>query len=693
MNALELHEYTNAIKLNKMIHSDLINATEKSQLTKYKKQIANRQVCVYYKFARDCYGVGNHGRVFANNSLSLQSFRKEIRHTLAEEFYIDIDIVNAHPNFLQQLCVQHKWEHKYLAHYIEKRERVLNELQKHYKITADVAKNSILTIINGGEGLEDTHSFIVEFKKEMKAVRDNLMNAEPDLVKYVNDKRRKKSSNLSGTVISIKLCDIENTILMSMLDFFRSKQLIVGVLVFDGLMVEKNDIINDDLLNECCKYVNEKLGWTIKLAIKPMKMGFDLSIFDKEDYDNVKKRFEIDIAKVNQSDLFIRCIGDEINLINTTSLKHTYNNWWCYYNGERKKFLKLWLEDPTIRTYEKVDFLPYPRICSDDTFNLFTGLAGSKLRYEEEGDIEPVLLHIKKLTGNDEASFMYFMKWLADMIQNPGKLNGVAIVFKSEQGAGKNIFLDFFGNKILGKEYFFSTCEFERLVGTFANGRKNKILINMDETSGKESFSLSEKIKSFITEETLKYEQKGIDSITMNNFARWIFTTNNETPIKIELSDRRFVVFECDSSVCKNTKYFKDLAEAFNDDQIACSFYKALMSIDLSNFDPINDRPITEVYKDIQQVNVPDLFYFLDYYINSFNLQTYFIATSAILDSYKNFCEKNGYKVIHPNPRSLGRALGKIKGFEEGRTSNHRGFNLNPQKVREFINTKFSNDV
>jgi hypothetical protein len=688
MNTLGLKEYTNAIKLNKLIHSDLINKTEKAQLTKYKKQIANRQVSVYYEFARDCYGVGNHGRIFANNSLSLQSFRKEIRHTLAEEFYVDIDIVNAHPNFLQQLCEQHKWEHKCLAQYIEKREEVLNELHNHYSITVDNAKKSILTIINGGEGLDDSHEFISKFKKEMKAVRDNLMNAEQDLVKYVNDKRRKKTTNLGGSVISIKLCDIENSILMSMMDFFRSKQLTIGVLVFDGLMLEKNHLINDDLLDECCEYVNEKLGWRIKLAIKPMTMGFDLSIFDKEDYDNVKKQFEIDVAKVNQSDMFIRCIGEEITLITPAKLKHTYNNLWCYYNGERKKFLKLWLDDPTIRTYEKVDFLPYPRICSDDTFNLFTGLEGSKLRCKE-GDIDHVLLHIKKLTGNNEASFMYFMKWLADMVQRPGKLNGVAVVFKSEQGAGKNIFLDFFGNKILGKEYFFSTCEFERLVGTFANGRKNKILINMDETSGKESFSLSEKIKSFITEETLKYEQKGIDSITLNNFARWIFTTNNDTPIKIELSDRRFVVFECDSSVCKNTKYFKELASVFNDDQVACSFYKALMDIDLSDFDPINDRPITEVYKDIQGVNIPDLFYFVDFYMNSFGDADVEVYPSNVYPKYKQFCEQNGYKFVYTSVSTLSRALNKIDGF----VSDHNGFErilkISPPKIRDYLKTKF----
>jgi len=44
------------------------------------------------------------GRVYANKSLSLGSIRKEVRHTLAKEKYVDIDIENCHPIILKQLC-------------------------------------------------------------------------------------------------------------------------------------------------------------------------------------------------------------------------------------------------------------------------------------------------------------------------------------------------------------------------------------------------------------------------------------------------------------------------------------------------------------------------------------------------------------------------------------------------------------
>jgi parallel beta-helix repeat protein len=44
------------------------------------------------------------GRMFAKGALSLQSFPRAIRATLAHSFYYDIDMVNAHPVILSHLC-------------------------------------------------------------------------------------------------------------------------------------------------------------------------------------------------------------------------------------------------------------------------------------------------------------------------------------------------------------------------------------------------------------------------------------------------------------------------------------------------------------------------------------------------------------------------------------------------------------
>ncbi len=117
--------------LNKLISSDLLNTvqrtignktfeSEKQQLQMLNKLIKNNKLKVTYK--RPKYGLG---RVYPNKSLSLCSLRRKIRRTLAVGNYVDIDIANAHPEILNQLCVHNNIKTKYLNHYVSNREKIL----------------------------------------------------------------------------------------------------------------------------------------------------------------------------------------------------------------------------------------------------------------------------------------------------------------------------------------------------------------------------------------------------------------------------------------------------------------------------------------------------------------------------------------------------------------------------------------
>ena len=65
---------------------------------KYLSKSANGTIKTKYKQN------ASFGRFYAVGSLSLQSMPREIRHTIATEFYVDIDIKNAHPVILAHLC-------------------------------------------------------------------------------------------------------------------------------------------------------------------------------------------------------------------------------------------------------------------------------------------------------------------------------------------------------------------------------------------------------------------------------------------------------------------------------------------------------------------------------------------------------------------------------------------------------------
>jgi len=67
---------------------------------KYFKYFLNGEATVFYKPGRGL----NSGRLYANGGLSLQSIKRRIRHTVAGDLYDDVDMVNAHPTILAQLC-------------------------------------------------------------------------------------------------------------------------------------------------------------------------------------------------------------------------------------------------------------------------------------------------------------------------------------------------------------------------------------------------------------------------------------------------------------------------------------------------------------------------------------------------------------------------------------------------------------
>ena len=302
-----------------------------------------------------------------------------------------------------------------------------------------------------------------------------------------------------------------------------------------------------------------------------------------------------------------------------------------------KEFFQIWRKDNEMRTNNRCDFCPFPKLQDSNTFNLFRGLKGA--RYDNEGvsfdKIEDTFLrHIRILAGDQETlnpkeslePYEYLLRYLAHAVQFPGELPMVAILEKGVQGTGKSLFYSQFGRQIIGKEYTLSTAHLKDIVGKHSQIQQ-KLFVVMDEIAGKAGFAEKEKLKNIISDDVVSWEQKYKDTIQINNCARFIFTANGATPVSIELGDRRFVVFQC-SSWAKNlpeekrTDYFNKLYSAFEDPRYVKSFYDYLRDFDLTlperlqkngskiQFKPKNNRPFTKSYCDIQSVHIPTPYYY-----------------------------------------------------------------------------------
>jgi hypothetical protein len=319
------------------------------------------------------------------------------------------------------------------------------------------------------------------------------------------------------------------------------------------------------------------------------------------DYSYVKRVFEKNHAKLMTPICYIE-EEEEVAMRDESSLKKAYRNIYCMRKDAKSRFIDIWIDDPFIKTYKRLDFCPPPLKCPSNVYNMWKGFHIDKVESESSGDIEVFKEHCRLLTGYNEACYDYLIKWLAQLVQEPGKLIGIALIFISKEGAGKNIFLDHL-MKILGPEYYFETASPDKdLFGRFSNGRKYKLVINLDETQSKDTFANSEVLKNMITSEHFNYEQKGVDPVKLRNVSRLIFTTNNLLCAKITDSTRRYVIFEVSNRRIGDKAYFKALSKYMEDIRNQKAIMEYLRTVDISTTNWIQDRPLTDTYETLRSV-------------------------------------------------------------------------------------------
>ena len=254
-----------------------------------------------------------------------------------------------------------------------------------------------------------------------------------------------------------------------------------------------------------------------------------------------------------------------------------------------------------------------------NNYNLYTGLRAASVEASTESThyIGFVINHMKIMVNHDLPSFAYLLKWCAQRVQQPGKRPKVALTFRGAQGCGKGIFWEWFGEHVIGPQYYFGTSGMRDLTGNFNEGLANKLLIFLDETKTSDMFRDAEELKRLIDAPTLKINRKHAPLMTLNNCAGWVFASNNDIVQKVEQGDRRNVAFECSSEKKCNTEYFMRLGDLMKDERVARAMYDYLMAVDLGDFHPERDRPQTELYEDLKEACAPTEVQFIEWMIEN----------------------------------------------------------------------------
>jgi hypothetical protein len=140
---------------------------------------------------------------------------------------------------------------------------------------------------------------------------------------------------------------------------------------------------------------------------------------------------------------------------------------------------------------------------------------------------------------------------------------------------------------------------------------QNKRLVLVNEMSStRDNFrSNFDKIKSYITDDTLLIEPKGRDAYQINNISNFLLFTNHRDAIIVEESDRRYAVFEMSTCRKGDWAYWKTLHDSCMNQDVANAFYSYLLDFPAVQ---LRNIPETELRKEMMSLSKPSPLKFLD---------------------------------------------------------------------------------
>jgi len=361
------------------------------------------------------------------------------------------------------------------------------------------------------------------------------------------------------------------------------------------------------------------------------------------DYFIVKNVFEQYVCRISEPTMFIDDTYNNQYERTRENLRSNYEYLKCYDSKKKElvQFIDRWLKDIDPKTYRMLDFLPPPLKVPEGVYNTWQGFTIDGIDVKSSKNIVPFKRHVSILSGHDDKSSNYLIKWLADMIQNPGsKKCSIAPIFLSKQGAGKNIFFNMF-SEMIGEDLYYETSNpIEDLFGTYAEGFYNRLLIDIDESNFKTTSSIHERLKNAVCSERLNVNMKFSRPIKTRNFVRIFFTTNNLVSTKISEDDRRHVIFEVSNEMCGNKDYFTDFVSYMKDRSNQKAVMEYLRSIDLSGVNWIEDRPISSAYKQSQMCTNCTVLQYLEYLVFDYGIKDgYSIKGSELFQGYMDWCK------------------------------------------------------
>ena len=747
-----LYEQVDRTRVEQLIAKNDFDDDVKKQLKKYLRKYDRAHKAFRVDYETQGLMIG---RKYAKGSLSLQNFKKEIRETLVYDTHTDIDIVNCHLVLLAQYCDKNGLKCPCLDDFVSNRDARLQEIMDTFQIIRKVAKELFLIMMYGGQINEycsangfDIHVTLPEWvdklDEEFKLLTDRVCAIEFNIMNDVKKLKKKEYNNKKASCLSYVLQVIEDDVITKASIKLKQLGYCVDTLCFDGMLVHSTNV-DPLVLEDLSKYCLETTGYKVDFSFKPMEQHyevtekeFDFSDYNFEELDEYSQKYcyslvgesseetyskrkayiEKFLCKVQQPEplyVFQNGIHKTPQILNPSQLSlllKPIDSGFAKNDDTSIAFYDKWSNDIDHRLYRTMDFIPYNKknhVADNNVFNLFEGfnedIYGERVEQSIlTKKITPYLDLVQELCGGDDEHAMYFHKFIGQIFQDPSHKAPTCIILKGKQGVGKNIVLDAIGN-MLNKKHYITSSKPNDFFGEHAEGYYRKLLVNLNEAEGRDTFDFEGKIKSFITEDTITINPKNVRPTQISNHARTIITTNKPNPIPIDVrsKDRRYVVFQStDEYLKKSSKFWSQMYDHLRKPDTMKALYQWFMSLDLTDFDWIKRRPITKAYKDMCNLYSPVEALFFEEFVdkemwNDFGIEKdkdseMIIPMSDLFCMYERFCKKNRFLKDDTKATSSRAFIGKLTELEipivKYKTMGNNSIKFVPEEVYDYLDKR-----
>ena len=556
------------------------------------------------------------GRYCSSNAI--QHMPKDLRCYGCGEYYRDIDQVNSHPTIIQFLFNKYNIHDVFLTDYIADRTEALTKYSLKDKEQLIKIFNYYNINKNQHESIKSFHDHIYNEKYGLLSILYKepstkllMKNIEKE-IKAKLKKTGKSIENIRGKVFSRYLQGIEDTCLQSMINYCETNGLVVGVLMFDGLMVERNDLLDDQFLVDMADHVFNDTGIQFKLAYKSTETDWRPIISTEElvedamgnsnEFDEQYAKDIFRCAKIFEDGKWTMEFDDE-----------RYKKWMDYMNqffsqfvkpstfavrmdiNERYEFRSInelvnqmgsgnqfgsmgfhWIHDPKRRKFSSADFIVDFK--NDDNkieYNDYTEKMEIKKNYNnyirppwtvvDDSEVyEKCAMFFDYLenviSSGDKKIYTLLLDWIATMTQK-GKTE-IAIVLLGKKGIGKSTLPDLLCT-LITVDYFQVINNLNRIKSNFNGMFERNLLTVFEEASGTgaEKYSIQNQLKDMITSKYMAIEHKGVDTYMSTNNSNCIFNSNGLNPVDVTEDNRRYI-FPVVSDIRQNDgDYFKAVKE------------------------------------------------------------------------------------------------------------------------------------